>query len=118
MTRQNRVFASLLIVAILSFAAALGVSLGAQAPQPATGQPGPVQPAPAGEVSPVTPRGPIQLTANPPQVASPEPAANTSDVTARYVGSRVCQRCHAATYERWSHTRMANVITDPKTNPA
>ena len=65
----------------------------------------------------MTPRGPIRLTANPPKVASPEPAANTSDVKARYVGSVACQRCHAATYERWSHTRMANVITDPKANP-
>ena len=75
---------------------------------PATAQPGPTQPAPSVDVSPVTPRGPIQLTARPPKIATPEPAANTTQVTARYVGSLTCQRCHASTYERWSHTRMAN----------
>ncbi len=31
-----------------------------------------------------------------------------------YVGSQSCQRCHAPTYERWSKTRMANVVRDPK----
>jgi len=35
-----------------------------------------------------------------------------------YVGSASCRRCHAPIYERWSKTRMANVVTDPKTNPA
>ena len=34
-----------------------------------------------------------------------------------YVGSQACQRCHAATYERWSKTRMANVVRDPKQHP-
>ena len=34
-----------------------------------------------------------------------------------YVGSKACQRCHAPTYERWSKTRMANVVTDPKQHP-
>jgi len=34
-----------------------------------------------------------------------------------YVGSLSCKPCHAATYERWSHTRMANVVTDPKQHP-
>ena len=34
-----------------------------------------------------------------------------------YVGSQTCQKCHAATYERWSKTRMANVVTDPKQHP-
>ena len=57
------------------------------------------------------------LTATPPKIATPQPAANTSDVTAGYAGSFACQRCHAAMYERWSHTRMANIITDPKVNP-
>ena len=76
------------------------------------------QPAPSKEVSPVTPRGPIRLTASPPKLAAPQPAANTTAVKAQYVGSVTCQRCHAAMYERWSHTRMANVITDPKVNPS
>jgi len=34
-----------------------------------------------------------------------------------YVGSQACQRCHAPTYERWSKTRMANVVRDPKAHP-
>src|SRR5262245_57192391 len=34
-----------------------------------------------------------------------------------YVGSQSCRRCHAPTYERWSKTRMANVVRDPKQHP-
>jgi predicted CXXCH cytochrome family protein len=34
-----------------------------------------------------------------------------------YVGSEACKRCHAPTYERWSKTRMANVVRDPKLHP-
>src|ERR1043166_4085919 len=42
-----------------------------------------------------------------------QPAANART----YVGSQTCQKCHAATYERWSKTRMANVVTDPRVKP-
>src|SRR5215472_17891912 len=35
----------------------------------------------------------------------------------RYAGSVVCKTCHPAIYERWSKTRMANVVTDPKVRP-
>ena len=35
-----------------------------------------------------------------------------------YVGSATCRGCHQAIYERWSKTRMANVVTDPKLRPA
>ena len=35
----------------------------------------------------------------------------------RYVGSAACQRCHADTYARWSKTRMANVVRDPREHP-
>jgi predicted CXXCH cytochrome family protein len=34
-----------------------------------------------------------------------------------YVGSIACQSCHPAIYARWSKTRMANVVRDPKTHP-
>jgi hypothetical protein len=34
-----------------------------------------------------------------------------------YVGSNACQNCHPAIYARWSKTRMANVVRDPKTHP-
>lgn len=40
-----------------------------------------------------------------------------SGPSAAYVGSQACQRCHTATYERWSKTRMANVVQDPKVHP-
>ncbi len=36
---------------------------------------------------------------------------------ATYVGSEQCKTCHPATYERWSKTRMANVVRDPKVHP-
>jgi predicted CXXCH cytochrome family protein len=38
-------------------------------------------------------------------------------LTAGYVGSAACKTCHPAMYARWSKTRMANVVTDPKTHP-
>ena len=34
-----------------------------------------------------------------------------------YVGSGVCSRCHAAIFERWKGTRMANVLKDPRDHP-
>ena len=37
--------------------------------------------------------------------------------TTAYVGSQACRRCHAPTYERWSKTRMANVVRDPREHP-
>jgi predicted CXXCH cytochrome family protein len=73
---------------------------------------------PAGQAAPAAPTGPVRLTATPPRVATPQPAADAPGITAQYVGSLACQRCHADTYERWSHTRMANVVTDPKVNPS
>lgn len=35
----------------------------------------------------------------------------------QYVGSATCKTCHSSIYERWSKTRMANVVLDPKTHP-
>ena len=40
-----------------------------------------------------------------------------SQAPPQYVGSQSCRRCHAPTYERWSKTRMANVVRDPKQHP-
>ncbi len=34
-----------------------------------------------------------------------------------YAGSAACKACHADTYQRWSKTRMANVVLDPKQHP-
>jgi predicted CXXCH cytochrome family protein len=44
-------------------------------------------------------------------------ASLRSQTPAQYVGSQSCRRCHAPTYERWSKTRMANVVRDPKQHP-
>jgi predicted CXXCH cytochrome family protein len=53
------------------------------------------------------------------RVIATETVAATSHMQepATYVGSAACRRCHTATYERWSKTRMANVVTDPKAHP-
>ena len=57
--------------------------------------------------APLEPAG--QAPANLPATAAAPQAA--------YVGSATCRRCHAPIYERWSKTRMANVVTDPKQHP-
>ncbi len=46
----------------------------------------------------------------------PEGAEN---VTARstYLGSAACKGCHAAIYDRWIKTPMANVVRDPREHP-
>ena len=59
-----------------------------------------------------------QAAARPVPIAQPQ--ANTTTPVADgagYVGSEACRRCHAPTYERWSKTRMANVVLDPKQHP-
>ncbi|MGH9469685.1 MAG: multiheme c-type cytochrome, partial [Terriglobia bacterium] len=48
-------------------------------------------------------------------------AVRTSPVkaaaSARYVGSKACEECHAEIYARWKKTPMANVVRDPRTHP-
>ncbi|HUY15044.1 MAG TPA: cytochrome c3 family protein [Terriglobia bacterium] len=39
------------------------------------------------------------------------------DTAPHYVGSQACQPCHAAIYNRWKQTRMANVVRDPRVDP-
>ena len=59
-------------------------------------------------------------TASPSPPPSPQVPANvpaSAAGTRAYVGSATCRQCHAAVYERWSKTRMANVVTDPKQHP-
>src|SRR5258708_4721446 len=36
---------------------------------------------------------------------------------AQYVGSAKCKDCHAEVFGRWSKTRMANVVQDPRVHP-
>jgi predicted CXXCH cytochrome family protein len=42
--------------------------------------------------------------------------SKTADA-APYVGSKDCEKCHAAIYERWKKTPMANVVRDPREYP-
>ena len=37
--------------------------------------------------------------------------------TLAYAGSEACRPCHAAIYERWKPTLMANVVRDPRQHP-
>jgi predicted CXXCH cytochrome family protein len=57
-----------------------------------------------------------------PQVASlavdAEPNSQSDKIaSARYVGSAACENCHRDIYARWSKSRMANVVHDPRTHP-
>jgi predicted CXXCH cytochrome family protein len=59
---------------------------------------------------------------NLPLVAQPaaEPIAPRQEAAVRdahYVGSATCQSCHQEIYARWSKTRMANVVRDPRVHP-
>ena len=45
------------------------------------------------------------------------PGAPAATTHGTYVGSTACRRCHAATYDRWAKTRMANVVRDPRQHP-
>jgi predicted CXXCH cytochrome family protein len=50
-------------------------------------------------------------------LAAAQPPAQGAEPARTYVGSQSCSTCHAAIYQRWSKTRMANVVTDPRQHP-
>jgi predicted CXXCH cytochrome family protein len=85
---MNTTMCTALVAAAIGFAASATVSISSQVPAPQGGQ------VPAGL-----------------------PGAAPTASQATYVGSQTCRRCHAATYDRWSKTRMANVVTDPQQHP-
>src|SRR5215216_1091386 len=35
----------------------------------------------------------------------------------QYAGSAACKTCHPSVYARWTKTRMANIVRDPKVHP-
>jgi predicted CXXCH cytochrome family protein len=37
--------------------------------------------------------------------------------TAQFVGSGACKQCHSQIFDRWSKTRMANIVVDPAQHP-
>ena len=52
------------------------------------------------------------------QLASGEElASKKAPLSAHYVGSQSCEKCHAELYQRWKKTPMANVIRDPREHP-
>jgi hypothetical protein len=40
-----------------------------------------------------------------------------TSVSAHYVGSQACEKCHAEIYMHWQKTPMANVVRDPRQHP-
>lgn len=50
---------------------------------------------------------------------SPTPSETAAGIasTAHYVGSAACEKCHAAIYQSWKKTLMANVVRDPRQHP-
>jgi predicted CXXCH cytochrome family protein len=87
---RNRIASISVGAAVITFIASLTVSVSSQQ-------------------APATPH-------NDPPAAAPAPAP--APPTGRtYVGSAACRRCHAPIYERWSKTRMANIVTDPREHP-
>jgi predicted CXXCH cytochrome family protein len=59
----------------------------------------------------------FQISAQLGQMPAGLPGAAAPPSSPAYVGSSACRRCHAPIYERWSRTRMANVVTDPQQHP-
>ena len=62
----------------------------------------------------------IRHLPNPARMAAAEPPENDQEkpvASATYVGSAACKKCHEDIYARWSKTRMANVVRDPKEHP-
>lgn len=49
--------------------------------------------------------------------ARPPPTVASTPPTLAYAGSEACRPCHAAVYDRWKVTRMANVVRDPRLHP-
>ncbi|MGC1560203.1 MAG: c-type cytochrome, partial [Bradyrhizobium sp.] len=53
------------------------------------------------------------------QMTADAPAASLAvpQTPPHYVGSVACKSCHEGVYARWSKTRMANVVRDPREHP-
>jgi predicted CXXCH cytochrome family protein len=64
----------------------------------------------------------VAFIRNLPKVAQMTPAVAAAPIASpptqsHYVGSAACKNCHEKVYARWSETRMANVVRDPKEHP-
>ena len=57
-----------------------------------------------------------------PQIASMSGESSAAPATgdaalSSYIGSKACGDCHQEVFDRWSKTRMANVVRDPREHP-
>jgi predicted CXXCH cytochrome family protein len=52
-----------------------------------------------------------------PHSGQEEQALAANLATAHYAGSQACERCHAAIYQRWKATPMANIVRNPRMHP-
>ena len=62
----------------------------------------------------------IRHLPNPARMAAAEPPESDRAgpaPAATYVGSATCNKCHEEIYGRWSKSRMANVVRDPREHP-
>ena len=62
----------------------------------------------------------IRHLPNPARMAAAEPPESDREgpaPAATYVGSAACKKCHEEIYARWSKSRMANVVRDPREHP-
>jgi predicted CXXCH cytochrome family protein len=62
----------------------------------------------------------IRHLPQPARMAAAEPPEGDRDgpaPAATYVGSAACKKCHEEVYARWSKSRMANVVRDPREHP-
>jgi hypothetical protein len=62
----------------------------------------------------------IRHLPSPARLAAAEPPENDREApvtSATYVGSATCKKCHEEIYTRWSKSRMANVVRDPREHP-
>jgi predicted CXXCH cytochrome family protein len=62
----------------------------------------------------------IRHLPNPARMAAAEPPEGDRDgpaPAATYVGSAACKKCHEEVHARWSKSRMANVVRDPREYP-
>ena len=62
----------------------------------------------------------IRRLPSPARMAAAEPPESDREgpaTSATYVGSAACKKCHEEIYARWSKSRMANVVRDPREHP-
>jgi predicted CXXCH cytochrome family protein len=62
----------------------------------------------------------IRRLPHPARLAAAEPPESDREGpvdSAAYVGSAACKKCHEEIYARWSKSRMANVVRDPREHP-